>query len=342
VIKNKIIAKRIESLILDTDLYTFCDYRMKFIIILILLLSNFNCSERVVKLEVQGSSYCSKMKFKLNYQYPDDSKIIEILNHPSLTDFSRKSIEFSIAYNFHEELIKLKSLEKNELNKATPSVQFLLQKEKVLQNIYFAQADIYAMESELRCYDDRFSEIINDLKDTESEIIQRNSFSAILVGGIGTILDGASADYASFNRVVVLTSGALITYFSYLAFDPNVVVEFKPKSTILKDLWHYPKTSTSFSDPIWFLLTRDYITLEPKNIQRNILVKRWEENGYIGRDQINRDRLIELYFGKGGLSNIKETTNRKEMITETLVILDLYQQLIRTFQYEVLFGKVSK
>jgi hypothetical protein len=293
-------------------------------------------------LQVQGSIYCSINKIPIEYTYPSEAKIFEIINDPLLSDFSKKSIEFSIAYNFHQELIKLKTIEKEETKNKSPSIKYLLQKQKVLQHIHFAQADISAMESELRCYDDRFSEIINDLKDSEADIIQKNSFYAILTGGIGTLLDGGTTDNASLNRVITVLSGILITYYSYLAYDPIVVVEFKPKSSILKDLYNIPEFSSSFSKPIWFLLTKDYSNIEKKIIQRNILVKRWQDNGYLGKDKEYRDKLIELYFGKGGLSNIKETVNRKEMISETLVVLDLYQQIIRTFQYEILYGKLEK
>ena len=299
-----------------------------------------SCSfQREVISKVVGSDLCASKKIEIIYNYPTDSKILEIMNHPLLTDFSKKSIQFSIAYDFYLDLIKLKTLEKEEVKKDSFSNAYLFQKQKVLQQIYFAQADISAMESEIHCYEDRFSETIINVKEIESDIVQKNSFFAILTGGIGTLLDGASADNPSINKAVILVSGIVISVFSYLAYDPIVKIEFSPKSTILKDLWNNPQKSKSFTDPIWFLLSREYNTDE-KSI-REILKEQWEKNGYLGKDDANRARLTNIYFGNGGLCSIREYENRKEMLSETLVKLDLFQQIIRTFQYEVLFGKVK-
>jgi hypothetical protein len=303
------------------------------------MLYNFiNCSNRII-LPPKPGALCSisdKSK-KYNYSYPSESKILEIMKNPLLSDFSKKSIEFSIAYNFQQELIKLKTFEKEEPNKESPSSRYLLQKQLVFQHIHFAQADISAMESELRCYDDRFSEIIKDLKDKEEELIREFSLYAILASGIGALMDGGSYYYPSINQVAIVLSGILITYYTYLTIDPIVQYEFNPKSTILKDLGTNPEFSNSFSKPIWFLLTNNYSNCENKITQREKLVEGWVKSGYLGNDRKNTDRLTELYFGKGGLSNINETVNRKKMIYETLVLLDLYQQYIRTFQYEILY-----
>ena len=85
--------------------------------------------------------------------------------HSKKKCISKKSILFSIAYDFYLDLIKLKTLEKEEVNKDISSNAYLFQKQRVLQQIYFAQADISAMESEIRCFLDRFSETIINVKE---------------------------------------------------------------------------------------------------------------------------------------------------------------------------------
>lgn len=305
--------------------------------LLLILLSIFleACSQRTVKLSVHGSTVCGSNRFKKIFEYPPPDRIKEIFQNPSLQQFSKKSLELAIAYNFYEDLLLLKKMEAAQFNPASPNIEVQLQKQKILQSILFAQSDIYATESELRCYEDRFSEIINELKESENEIVRNNSFIAILVGGIGTLLDGATADQFELNRFVIVTSGTLITYFSYLAYEPIVVVDFKPKSTVLKDLGTNPTISGSFSYPIWFLLTRNYSDTDLT--KREYLLKRWESNGYLGKDGRNQERLKDLYFGNGGISTIKEIENRKEMIIETLVVIDLLQQVIRGLEAELMY-----
>ena len=274
---------------------------------------------------------------KYSYTYPSESKILEMINDPLLSDLSMKSRVFSIAYNFHQELIKLKTYEKEESNNKSPSSKYLLQKQLVFQHIHFAQSDISAMESELRCYDDRFSEIIRDLKDKEEDIIREFSLYAILASGIGALMDGGSYYIPTINRVVIVLSGILITYYSYLTIEPIVDYEYNRKSNVLYDLVHIPDVSDSFSKPIWFLLTQNYSNNEDKKSQIQKLLDGWNKNGFLGTDEKSKERLKKLYFKEGGKSNIKDTINRKKMIYDTLILLDLYQQNIRTFQYEILY-----
>lgn len=314
-----------------------------FIYCLIILI--FNCSDRTIRVDFQGAEKCSQNKFVSEYNHPSHEKIIEIFENPNLNGISKKSIEISIAYNFYEDLIQFKSLENKKFTTDIEKISYLLLKDKIIQHIHYAQLDINSMESELRCYMDRFSEIINELKDRESDYVRKYSFYAILTGGIGTFFDGGTADVTSYNRIVIVTSGVLITYFSYLASDPMVEVKFTPKSTILKDLYNNPDTSKSFSKPIWFLLTKNYAEPETGSTERVKLVDKWFENGYLGRDEKSKERLIELYFKKQNYSsNIKEMENRKEMISETLVVLGLFQQLILKFHYEItqIEGKIGK
>jgi hypothetical protein len=295
------------------------------------------CKTRVVKLEVQGASYCVSNYFSKKYSEYTNQEIRSIVNNPKLLNrFSEKSIRIAIAYDFWKDLIDYVDLEKEVLTNKNKKLEFLELKETIFQHIQFSQSDLNAMVSEIRCYADRFTEIILEMQESETEIIRKNTIWAIGLGAIGTVLDGASIYNNAVNEIVVITSGLLVAYFSYMAYDPSVVVEFKPKSSILKDLYYNPPVSQSFSAPIWFLISRDY-SLDGKMVTiRESMLERWEKNNFFGSNS-EREKMIGVFFGKGGLANLQMMINRREMIIILKGILQLTEQDLRSFQAELMY-----
>ena len=304
---------------------------------LFIFLLPIQCKTKTVKLEVQGASYCVSNRFSKRFNEYSNQEINSILTNPKLLErFSIKSLRIAIAYDFWENLLKYVELEKESLNDIKKRLELLELRENIFQSIQFAQSDLNAMVSEIRCYVDRFTEIILDMQETETEIVRTNTFWAITIGAIGTILDGGSIYINSLNEVVIIMQGVLVAYFSYRAYDPQIVVEFKPRSTILKDLYFNPPVSQSFSAPLWFLISRDYSLDGKMTTIREGMIDRWEKNHFFGTIE-ERENTLEILFGKGGLANLQIMINRREMIIILKGILQLTEQDLRSFQAELMY-----
>ena len=304
---------------------------------LFIFLLPIQCKTKTVKLEVQGASYCVSNRFSKRFNEYSNQEINSILTNPKLLErFSIKSLRIAIAYDFWENLLKYVELEKESSNDIKKRLELLELRENIFQSIQFAQSDLNAMVSEIRCYVDRFTEIILDMQETETEIIRTNTFWAITIGAIGTIHDGGSIYINSLNEVVIIMQGVLVAYFSYRAYDPQIVVEFKPRSTILKDLYFNPPVSQSFSAPLWFLISRDYSLDGKMTTIREGMIDRWEKNHFFGTIE-ERENTLEILFGKGGLANLQIMINRREMIIILKGILQLTEQDLRSFQAELMY-----
>jgi hypothetical protein len=304
---------------------------------LFIFLLPIQCKTKTVKLEVQGASYCVSNRFSKRFNEYSNQEINSILTNPKLLErFSIKSLRIAIAYDFWENLLKYVELEKESSNDIKKRLELLELRENIFQSIQFAQSDLNAMVSEIRCYVDRFTEIILDMQETETEIVRTNTFWAITIGAIGTILDGGSIYINSLNEVVIIMQGVLVAYFSYRAYDPQIVVEFKPRSTVLKDLYFNPPVSQSFSAPLWFLISRDYSLDGKMTTIREGMIDRWEKNHFFGTIE-ERENTLEILFGKGGLANLQIMINRREMIIILKGILQLTEQDLRSFQAELMY-----
>jgi hypothetical protein len=309
-------------------------YQLFFLFIFLLPIQ---CKTKTVKLEVQGASYCVSNRFSKRFNEYSNQEINSILTNPKLLErFSTKSLRIAIAYDFWKDLLKYVELEKESSNDMKKRLELLELRENIFQSIQFAQSDLNAMVSEIRCYVDRFTEIILDMQETETEIVRKNTFWAITIGAIGTILDGGSIYNNPLNEVVIITQGVLVAYFSYRAYDPQIVVEFKPRSTILKDLYFNPPVSQSFSAPLWFLISRDYSLDGKMTTIREGMIDRWEKNHFFGTIE-ERENTLEILFGKGGLANLQIMINRREMIIILKGILQLTEQDLRSFQAELMY-----
>ena len=304
---------------------------------LFIFLLPIQCKTKTVKLEVQGASYCVSNQFSKRFNEYSNQEINSILTNPKLLNrFSLKSLRIAIAYDFWKDLLKYVELESEVSTNINKRLEILELRENIFQSIQFAQSDLNAMVSEIRCYVDRFTEIILDMQETETEIVRTNTFWAITIGAIGTIVDGGSIYINSLNEVVIIMQGVLVAYFSYRAYDPQIVVEFKPRSTILKDLYFNPPVSQSFSAPLWFLISRDYSLDGKMTTIREGMIDRWEKNHFFGTIE-ERENTLEILFGKGGLANLQIMINRREMIIILKGILQLTEQDLRSFQAELMY-----
>jgi hypothetical protein len=307
----------------------------KLCIFLITLSFVSSCSSysRKVKIKLQGAPYCQLDLYGYGTPYPSDEEIVKILADGKLQQyFSQRSIRLAMAYGFVNELKAFP----DQIKSGTSEVVKLKKDLFLMKQISLIKSDINAAASILRCYIDRFSEILEQIVKNEEEIVQSNTLYAIMTGAIATIIDGLTAYDTPTNVAVIITGGVLVSYFSYLAYEPEVTVNFTPRSTILKDMWTNPESSVNFSPSMWFLIRKDPFNDPKIPPMRERLIKRWVDNGFLGPDNsAEREEMLELYFGKGGDSSRVHILHRREMLIEIKSMLQLYEQDIRGLELEL-------
>lgn len=306
------------------------------LLIIFLIISNFTyCSSysREVRMQLSGAAYCRSSMVLYNDPPPTIQSVREYLNDPVLTQrFSPKSIRIASAYGIVEDLKAYSLLMEKQTTKAKKTLELLELENNITRKFNLIMIDIISIESEMNCYIDRFTEILTMMNDKEDDIISTNTIYAIMSGAIAAIIEGLTLDESNINQKIVIGGGLLVSFFSYLAYKPSVTVEFRPSSTNLKDLWNNPEKTENYSSGMWFLMTKKI--LDSDEPYRELLVKRWIENHFLGDEGRERERLIDLFFGKGGISTITNIANRREMITQIRTIISLYEQDARALMVE--------
>ncbi len=292
-----------------------------------------NCSffKSDVKMKLQGAAYCLSTNIMYTGQVPTLSEVKIYLEDPILkSKYSSKSIRLASAYGFINDLKQHAILKKNnKIN--TPEILDL--EVKILNNINNINVDLISMASEFNCYVDRFTEILDMMIEKHKDIESSNSIYGIMVGAIAAIAESYNIDSNLNSQRIVITGGILGTFFAYKALTPNVTVDFKPRSTNLKDVWYNVEKTNNYSTALWFLLTQKFDGEESPSL-RDFLVKRWIDSKFLGEEGEDREMHIDLFFGNGGESSIKNLTDRREMIHQIETIISLHEQDARALIVE--------
>ncbi len=329
---------------------------------------------REVRMQLSGAAYCVSSNVIYKGETPTISQIREFMNDPLLRSrYSPKAIKLAAVYGFAPELkrhleLKLKlnkenkepiqkdvareipSENKKDLKKIVKVEEAIEIKSKpnnlaeynpeikelevhILKRFNLITIDINSLASEMNCYIDRFTEILAMMTEKEDDIVNSNTIFAIMSGAIAAIIDGLTIYDNNINQKIIISGGLLVSYFSYMAFRPMVTVEFRPKSTNLKDIWNNPDKTDNYSTAMWFLMTKK-INEDDEPPYRELLIKRWVDNNFLGEAGEEREEMVNLFFGKGGISSITNLYNRREMITQLRTIITLYEQDARALLVE--------
>ena len=284
-----------------------------------------------VKMKLQGAAYCLSSNILYTGQVPTLLEVQKNLEDPILkSKYSSKSIRLASAYGFINDL-KLHAILKKNNKINTPEILDL--EVKILQNINNITIDLTSTASEFNCYVDRFTEILDVMIEKHKDIETSNSIYGIMVGALAAVAEGYNINSNLNSQRIVITGGTLGAYFAYKAFTPNVTVDFSPRSTNLKDVWYNVEKTKNYSTALWFLLTQKFDGNESLS-ERDLLVKRWIESNFLGEEGEERERQVDLFFGKGGESTIKNLTDRREMIHQIETIIFIHEQDARALIVE--------
>lgn len=247
--------------------------------------------------------------------------------------FTAKTISVANAFGFAPLLHKLAESEQKFKTDPSPAnkSEYMDVQIKINKMISLAMMEVSSTATEIHCYSDRIKEIVNSIRNEEINSNRRLTATSIIATAIFSIISGAVAWQTNTVQALVNVFGGLsIGAVSYKSINIESEVDYYSVKKVLKDIWYKPEQSESFSPPIWFLLNQVSQRSKGKDSLRDILVNRWKESGYLGKESSEeRKKLIQLYFDENGAYNADQLDIRKEMLNEVATEINLMQQDLR-------------
>lgn len=249
------------------------------------------------------------------------------------TRFTEKSISIANAFGF---VPLLHSLAEIEIKiKKDPSIinqnEYANIQNKINQMVSLSIMEVSSTVTELHCFENRIKEIVNTVRNKETETNRNYTALSIVVTATLALVSGiVQWQSNTIQAVVSVVGGISIGAISYKSINIETQIQYYSVKKVLKEFWYKPAKSENFSPPIWFLLNQSSKRSKVKDSLRDILVERWKENGYLGNDTVERKKMIQLYFDESGTYTTDQLEKRKDMLIEIATEINLLQQDIRS------------
>lgn len=314
--------------------------------ILILVLSIFftqSCSNirREIRLEPKLKD-CGGMASHFDEPPPTIEKVLEYISDPILnTRYSPKSIRIATAYGLTEDLRNHILMSAKYLSYNQKQDELMKLEINIIKKINIILIDISSMEAEMSCSIDRLSELYDQMTDKELKIVKNYTRFAILISAAAAVIDGLTVYDNFINQKIIIMGGLMVAMFDYLAYNADITIEYRPSSSILREIWHGTEKSENFSTGLWFLLTKK-IPMGDKEqfLTRDKLKQRWIDSKFLGEDGKEREKLIEFYFGsisndkKPNIYSTKNIHDRREMLSQIRTLISLFEKDVRALSVE--------
>lgn len=239
--------------------------------------------------------------------------------------------------------------QKESLYKEKPSIEERLQilelSQTINQKINIASLEISAVASELDCEEERTDQVATYLSNLESDIESKLTVGAIIVGAGSAILAGLFINSSHENAGDYIGLGAGIAEAGLgLAILANKKrADFYHERNALKDVWEGSKTSSVYPESIWYYLNYHNENEQNSKSLRHQIVEKWTNFGQIAETEKpeEREKLIELYFGKGGRYTSEQLKSRADMLDQVESNITLMKQDLMTLAVEFENSKLT-
>ncbi len=210
-------------------------------------------------------------------------------------------------------------------------------KQQIDHRINLSSLEVSAVSSELDCEEERTSQVANYLKGKENDFETKLTVGAIVVGASGAvstgvlITDDKAADYVGLATGVTEATLGMMMLFNKRTTD------FYHERNTLKEIWDGEETSASFPPSVWYYLKYYDPKDGKKSSVRNQIITKWMTFGQIDNDDDDskKQKLIELYFGKGGRYSTEQLENRADMYDQLESHINLMKQDLKGLSVEL-------
>ncbi len=277
-----------------------------------------------------------------NYSKEDIPKPIHTLELDTVlvSRFSIQSLNAANANGFLDLLTNYVKLKKD--NTTRPSlekrVQIIETAQKINQKINLASLEISAIASEIDCEEERADQVATYLKGKEDDTESKLTVGAIVIGAAGAIAEGAlltSHSGGDASDVIGIGVGLTEATLGIMILLNKRKIEFYHPRNALKDIWTSPETSTIFPPSVWYYLTYENPNLAEKSLRKQ-LIDKWMGFGQISDSkEKNKEKLYDLYFGKGGKYTSEQLKNRANMYDQIEAQIKLMKQNLTVLSFEL-------
>lgn len=213
--------------------------------------------------------------------------------------------------------------------------------QKINERINIASLEISSVASEIDCEEERTDQVATYLKGKENKIESRLTIAAIVVGAVGTIIDGillTSNNNSHLADEVGIGVGLTEATLGLLILKNKKTIEFYHPRNALQDIWKAPVTSSIFPPSVWYYLTYQSPDKSSKSIRQQ-LMDTWQGYGQIVNTNPRKKAALDnLYFGEGGKYTSEQLKNRAEMYDQIESQIKLMKQnlTVLTLEFEEL------
>jgi hypothetical protein len=233
-------------------------------------------------------------------------------NNPQLlSDFSFRDILLANASGSLPLLKEMVGLRKNYFEDED-SLYFLLKKQQVFNRLLLASTEVASLAAELDCESERSKQMAVYLDQINDSKTQRLTIASVITGaatGIGTAIFQKNKP-----QIAIGVSGSIISgiFGGWAAISSRDKVLFKHERNLLQDIWLAPGQSYVYPPFIWYMLNiKESNTGDKTTIQS--LKELWI---YEGLFNLNNQKQIELFFGRGGYYRSNELHSRTSMLNQ--------------------------
>lgn len=210
---------------------------------------------------------------------------------------------------------------------------------KINQRINITSIEISAVTSEIDCEEERADQIGNYLEGKEGETETKLTVGTIIVGAAGSIVTGALINNEkSGNASDIIGIGTALTEatLGVLILLNKRKVEFLHPRNILREVWEGKETSPVFPPFVWYYLNYFNPNDSVNTSIRHQIIDHWLEFGQISNANTKeKSKLIDIYFGDGGIYTAEQLKNRSNMLDQLEAQISLMKQDIKGLAVEV-------
>lgn len=213
-------------------------------------------------------------------------------------------------------------------------------RQKILERLALVSLEITSTSAELDCEEERADQIADYLLDVANARVRRLALWSILLGAIGsTVVNGLALwnVHQRIYRSIGILFGLAVAAVSVAALSAGQVgVLFAHQRNALGEMYESPAQTEVFPPAVWRHLNRpDERDGNPDSL-RDSLLYRWQHSGELAaRSADEKQRLMDLLFGSGGVYQAGELRIRANLFDQMESYVNLMKHDLRQLSLEL-------
>ncbi|WHZ16427.1 MAG: hypothetical protein OJF52_003276 [Nitrospira sp.] len=222
------------------------------------------------------------------------------------------------------------------------SLRSLAVRQELSDRLLLALFEANSISAELECEKARAEDLASRLEEIRNDVQQGRTVMAILADSISGVFAGTFLLLGSeiLSGLIDLSGSVAALGFGVAALDGDQAYEFTHGRNLMADVWYGNESSRQFPHPVWRYLNGP-VRPNGKRSRRDNIIGSWRAR--LGKPGSKEERrLVDLFFGKGGVYRINELRYRSEMLGLLKTHVNLMTQDLNLLFLETLHHRPSR